>query len=415
MANASLKIAQVIARLNIGGPAVAVVSASNGLSLKGHHVTLLAGDVPQGEASMEYLAEDSGLMLTRIAGMSRQLSLWNDLISFWRLLRLFRSQRPDVVHTHTAKAGVLGRLAAILTRVPVRIHTFHGHVFRGYFPWAISRLIVVVERWLACHSDCIIAISESQKRELADEFRIAPAHKIVTIPLGCELHQFLSISERRHVIGPLRVSPRENRVGWIGRLTPIKDPQLFLESVDSMREHPETRYFMIGDGELRAACDQMISAQEMDDRVSIVGWQRHLEEWYAKLDLIVLTSINEGTPVVLIEAMASGRPFVAVDVGGVRDLMVGDAVHVNQLKVFRNGILVPRDPKSIAQAITYLLDDEDRRAEMGHAGRDFVRQRFSKERMTQDLEALYLRVLRSKFETRRLSETSKPSESPLQS
>jgi glycosyltransferase involved in cell wall biosynthesis len=172
---------------------------------------------------------------------------------------------------------------------------------------------------------------------------------------------------------------------------------------------------MIGDGELRAACDQMISAQEIENRVSIVGWQRHLEQWYAKLDLIVLTSINEGTPVVLIEAMASGRPFVAVDVGGVRDLMVGDAVRVNQLEVFRNGILVPRDPKSIAQAITHLLEDENRRLDMGDTGREFVRERFSKQRMTQDLESLYSRVLRSKFETHPFSERSKPSESPLQS
>jgi len=415
MANASLKIAQVIARLNIGGPAVAVVSASHGLSLKGHNIALLTGDVPQGEASMEYLAEDSGLRLTRIAGMSRQISWWKDLVSFWHLLRIFRSERPDVVHTHTAKAGVLGRLAAILSRVPVRVHTFHGHVFSGYFPPLISHLIVVVERWLAYHSDCIIAISESQRRELGDEFRIAPAHKIVTIPLGCDLHPFLSSNRRQDVAGPSRVSPREHQVGWIGRLTRIKDPQLFLKSVDSVRGHHETRYLMIGDGELRAACDQMISAQEIENRVSIVGWQRHLEQWYAKLDLIVLTSINEGTPVVLIEAMASGRPFVAVDVGGVRDLMVGDAGRVNQLEVFRNGILVPRDPKSIAQAITYLLEDENRRLDMGNTGREFVRERFSKQRMTQDLESLYSRVLRSKFETHRFSETSKPSESPLQS
>ena len=411
-----LKIAHVIARLNVGGPSVAVIAAAEGLRQRGHAVSLLTGEVPPTEASMEYLAREQDLPLTRITDMSRRISWWKDWVSFCRLLRIFRRDRTEVVHTHTAKAGTLGRLAAMFAGVPVRVHMFHGHVFRGYFSPAVSQLIITLERWLARSCDCIVAISESQRRELVEEFRIAPAHKVVTIPLGLEFEPFLSVERRQNRAEKRLRSSASSQVGWIGRLTPIKDPVLFIEVAALLKATTrQARQVMVGDGELRSKCEAAITEKHLQDHVSILGWQRQMENVYAEFDLLVLTSINEGTPLVLLEAMATSCAFVAVDVGGVRDLMAGNPVRRGNLEIFDNGILVPRDARVLADAVSYLLDREDLRASMGRAGREFVRRRFSKERMIQDFESLYLRLLRSKSGLHQPSEAAAAAKSPVHS
>jgi glycosyltransferase involved in cell wall biosynthesis len=401
-----MKIAHVIARLNVGGPAVAVITAAVGLSLRGHHVVLLCGEVPPGEASMEYLAEERNVSLTRISRMSRRVSWWKDLASLVRLCRIFRRECPQIVHTHTAKAGTLGRLAAICTRVPVRIHMFHGHVFRGYFSPLTTRIVIVIERWLARHTDCIIALSETQRSDLVETFRIAPAEKVFTIPLGFDLDRYLNAKISR-LQTSLERRPESPLVGWVGRLTAIKDPEVFIQSAAVTKSRwPDARYVIVGDGELRKACEQSIQSAGLDGHASILGWQRQLENIYAAIDMLVLTSVNEGTPLVLLEAMASGRPVIALDVGGVRDLMMGPATLLGKLQLFENGILAPRDANSIALAISHLLEHPELRERMGCAGREFVRDRFSSQRMVCDLEALYSRTLRAKFGTHFATEAS---------
>ncbi len=386
-----LTIARVIARLNVGGPAVQAISMTDVFRRKGYRTLLLAGHVAPGEETMDYLAEERGVHPIHIGGLSRRISLLRDLQSLWQLVRIFRRERPTVVHTHTAKAGTLGRLAAMLARVPVRVHTFHGHVFRGYFSPLLTRFFIAIERFLARRTDAIIAISESQKRELADTFRISTEYKIKVVPLGFQLAPFLSVNGRRQAFrSSVHCGNSESLVGWIGRMTAIKDPGLFIDSA----RHAKTpaKFVMLGDGELRTSCEQQIAACELGERLTVAGWRRDLGPVYADLDLLVMTSVNEGTPLALLEAMASAKAFVATDVGGVRDLMIGSPKFEHGWETFENGILVPRDASTIARAIDFLLQHDELRHAMGQAGREFAKARYSEDRLASDLENLYLQL-----------------------
>ncbi|HZC24705.1 MAG TPA: glycosyltransferase family 4 protein [Candidatus Binatia bacterium] len=391
-------IARVIARLNVGGPAIQAISMTKAFRERGYRTILLTGQIPDGEGSMEHLADEMGVVPVRIGTMSRRISWHRDLAAVWQLIRIFRREKPLIVHTHTAKAGTLGRLAAIVTRVPVRVHTFHGHVFQGYFSPAVTRVFLAIERFLARHTDRIIALSQSQKHDLAYTYRVAPAEKIAVVPLGFGLESFLAVNGR---LGTLRQSMGCEKdgflVGWVGRLTEIKDPDLFLHCArDLVHNFPELRFAVIGDGELRSACEEMVDAAEFGEKVCFMGWQQQLDRIYADLDLVVLTSINEGTPLALLEAMASGKAFVSTDVGGVRDLMVGSAHKLDGFEIFENGILVPRQRDVLARAITYLLKNPEMLRSMGKSGRAFVRARFSNQRLADDLESLYVALVRAK-------------------
>lgn len=394
----SFTIANVIARLNVGGAATEAILMTHALQMRGYRAVLLIGEVSPQEASMESLAYELGLRPIKICTLSREISPASDLKSLWRLIRTFRRERPMVVHTHTAKAGTLGRLAAMVARVPVRVHTFHGHVFDGYFSPRVTRIILAIERFLGRHTDCIVAVSQSQQKDLVETYRIASPDKVVTIPIGLNLDPFLQVDGQE---GSLRAAvgcgPRAILVGWVGRLTAIKAPDLFLESAARIHAaFPLARFVMVGDGELRQSCEAQIHEASLQDNVVLTGWQRNLGPVYADLDLLLLTSINEGTPLALLEAMASARPFIATDVGGVRDLMMGTARAEEGWERFDNGILVPRDSLRIAAATQYLLQRPELRREMGCAGREFVRNRYSCNRLLADLEHLYVRLARKK-------------------
>jgi glycosyltransferase involved in cell wall biosynthesis len=408
----SLTIVRLIARLNVGGPATQAILMTEAFQKKGYRALLLTGEVPLGEGSMEFLAHERGVQPIKISKLSRKISAAADLKSFWRLIRLFRRERPVILHTHTAKAGTLGRLAAMATGVPVRVHTFHGHVFSGYFSPPLTRIFVAIERFLGRHTDCIVAISSSQRKELVETYRIATSDKVVTIPLGFDLDRFLGVNGHE---GSIRAaagcSSESHLVGWVGRMTAIKDPALFLESAVRVRAAlPSVQFVMFGDGELRADCEAQIRQADLEGKVFLGGWKRDLSPVYADLDLLLLTSINEGTPLALLEAMASGRPFIATDVGGVRDLMIGAARREEGWERFDNGILVARDSRRIAEAAQYLLQRPELRREMGCAGREFVRNYYSCSRLTADLERLYLQLARRKKCFEEDVDVSSPSE-----
>ena len=391
-------IARVIARLNIGGPAIQAILMTEAFRQKGYRSLLLTGEVASGEGSMEYLAREREVGPIKISSLSRRISSYHDLTTFWKLVRIFYREKPVVVHTHTAKAGALGRLAAICSGVPIRVHTFHGHVFRGYFSPFISRIFLKVERFLARHTDCIIAISESQKRELVEVYKIAPVEKVSVIPLGIDLDSFLRVRGRDGALrSSLGCSAETFLVGWVGRLTPIKDPDLFLASARCLVQNGGSLCFvLVGDGELRPPCETQAAGAEFGGTVHVAGWRQKLDRVYADLDIVVSSSINEGTPVCLLEAMASARAFVSTDVGGVRDLMVGPGKRQGDLEIFENGILVPRDAEVLAHAIAYLIENPRIRRAMGRVGRSFVRTRFSSQRLADDLESLYLSLARSR-------------------
>lgn len=392
-------VARVIARLNVGGPAIQAILMTEAFRRKGYRSLLLTGDVPPGETSMEYLADARGVKPIKIRRMSRRLSLWQDLSALWTLIRIFRRENPTVVHTHTAKAGAIGRLAAMVTGVPIVVHTFHGHVFCGYFSPLRTRIFLAIERFLAKRTDCIVAISDSQRRELMEVYKVAPADKVVTIPLGVDLDPFLRVNGHGGVLrSELGISKAQPVVGWVGRLTAIKSPLSMIECAALLREHSLAPHFvMIGDGELRLECEKRIYQGSLQNTVTMAGWRRDLAGLYADVNLVVATSQSEGTPVALLEAMASGKAVVSTDVGGVRDLMVGSGRTLDGLEVFENGILVDCNVKKLARAIEYLIQDPSLCRSMGHKGREFVARRFSHIRLANDLGELYHSLAKTKL------------------
>ena len=391
----ALKIARIIARLNVGGPAVQAILMTKEFQSRGYESQLFAGEVPSDEQSAEYLAHEHGVIVHRIGGLSRRISWARDLRSFLTLVRLFRGYRPDVVHTHTAKAGALGRVAALITGVPVRIHTFHGHVFDGYFSPPVTQAFVWIERVLARFTDRIIAISELQRRDLVYKYKIASAEKVVCVPLGFDIGQYLSLQTRAK--GGFRSELGFGRdhflVAWVGRLTEIKNPLAFIDMAAIVsRQRPNTRFVMVGDGSLRSEVEGAIRSQGLSDRIRLYGICRDPRRVYADIDLLSVTSRNEGTPLAMLEAMASGRAIVATDVGGVRDLMFGEGVMSDAGTRFDNGIVTSLDIKKLAEGVKFYADNPLTAKASGTAGRAWVRDRFSHYRLADDLEKLYAEV-----------------------
>jgi glycosyltransferase involved in cell wall biosynthesis len=256
----------------------------------------------------------------------------------------------------------------------------------------------MIERLLARTTDRIVAISESQSKELTGKYKIARNDKVVTIPLGFNIDPFLNV-EKNDPSSSLSetISTDTVRIGWIGRFTAIKAPELLLDCACLVRDAElPARFFVVGDGELRSTCERRIREQRLEDVVKILGWQRDLPPIYANLDFVVSTSINEGTPVNLLESMASACPFVATNVGGVSDLMVGDGKTIDGMTIFKNGILVPRDAEVLLRAVQYLVERPSLRKSMGLVGREFVKDKFSYSRLADDLEKLYLSIAEEK-------------------
>ena len=260
----------------------------------------------------------------------------------------------------------------------------------------------MIERFLARHTDCIVAITELLKRDLCEVYKIAPADKIAMIPLGFDLDPFLQISgsseSLRHEIGS---TPGRPLVGWVGRLTGIKSPLSLIDCAERLKEHPgKPQFVMVGDGELRNDCELRIKQNNLTGVVFLTGWRRDLPSIYAALDFVVSTSLNEGTPLALLEAMAAGRPVISTNVGGVRDLMVGERRSVEGLEIFENGILVNCEVSNVSRAIRHLIENPDLTRSMGKAGREFVTDTFSQARLAEDLDQLYRSLLTTKLDVR---------------
>jgi glycosyltransferase involved in cell wall biosynthesis len=394
-----MKILRIITRLNIGGPSIHVALLQRELTRAGHTCLLATGQIGHEEGNMEYLCDEFGVSPISIPGMGRDPSLISDIAALWALTMLMRKEKPDVVHTHTAKAGTLGRIAAILVGVPVRVHTFHGHVFNSYFSTFSTFLFRTIETFLGLFTHRIIAISELQKKDLTETYHIVVENKCSVIPLGFDLTPFSRIASTRYS----REEVAEKlTVGWVGRFVPIKDPQLFVEIVRLMKSrHPEIAYRMFGDGELKPNIEAAIIEFSLGRSLSLTGWQQNVEAIYSDLSLVVLTSLNEGTPVALIEAMSAGIPIIAPAVGGIRDLMSGPArPHVKGWDEFDNGLLMTdRDPHKFAEAISYLLLQRQLRRRMGIAGQHFALSRFNVARLTYEIASLYEHLLLEQAKT----------------
>ena len=370
-----MRIARVIARLNVGGPArhVSWLTASLPESI------LITGRVAPGEDDMSAFTAALGVEPVVIGEMSRAVS-WRDAIVAWRLFRIFRRFRPDIVHTHTAKAGTVGRVAGLLYRLTSRqrvrlVHTFHGHVFHGYYGRLTTALFLAIERILARFTDAIVVLSPLQRDEIHGRYRIGRAEQFVVVPLGLDLAPYAAARASE---------PRDAFVvAMVGRLTEVKDHDFFLRAWAAWG-HPSAIAHIIGEGHLRAALEQQARDLGIADRVRFLGTRDDPEVFYREADLVVLTSRNEGTPLTILEAMAAGVPVLSTAVGGVPDLLGDD-----------RGVMVSHgDVQAFAGALSRLAADPDLRARLAAAGLAFVHQHYAKERLVRDIRELYERLLR---------------------
>ncbi len=394
---APVLIHRVIARLNVGGPAMHVVNVTRALNDGPWRTRLIAGSVPASEGDMSYYAAERGVEVTLLPEMSREISALDDVRSLLALWRLFRRERPTVVHTHTAKAGTLGRLAAILAGVPVRVHTFHGHVLGGgYFaPWKTC-LFLEIERQLARGTSRLVVLTQRQAREMSEELGVAPPQRFAVVALGLELERFGAVDRsekaRARMRAGLGIPETARAVGIVGRLVPIKNHELFLEAIaaDKLRlpgstpaDPAETRQpasllgVVVGSGEREAELRALAERLGVSDRVLWMGWRRDLPDIYTALDVLALPSHDEGTPVAVLEALAAGLPVVARDVGGVGEVLADLGA----------GTVLPREAG--AEAWAEALAAAAGAPSLDRAVRDRVVARFSVARLARDLAALY--------------------------
>jgi glycosyltransferase involved in cell wall biosynthesis len=383
-----IRILRVIARLNIGGPALHVVHLNAGL--RAFDSLLATGGEGPREGSMRDMATARGLRVETFPELGREIHPARDLAATWKLLRIMRREKPHIVHTHTAKAGFTGRIAARLAGAPVVCHTFHGHVLRGYFSPARSALFTLMERFCARLSDRLIVPSPLLKEELV-ELGVSRPERITVMPLGLELDRFARAAEGRRggfraEIGAL---PGQKLVGVVGRLVKIKNLGLFIDAARIVHgQDPGVRFALVGDGDEREALERRARAAGMGDYMHFTGWRRDLERVYPDLDAVALSSDNEGTPVSLIEAMAAGRQVVATRVGGVPDI----------LEHGRLGRLIPPGiAEALARGITEALHaPEEERLRTTREAQAVALARYSADRLVADMERLYVELLRAK-------------------
>ena len=387
--SAPLKVLRVIARLNVGGPARHVTILDKGLRARGFETLLAFGQIGPGEASLEQLVDAAAIPARRIPELGRRVSPLSDVRALVTLARLVFAYRPDVVHTHTAKAGTLGRLAAALynatrgrNRRCLVVHTYHGHVLHGYFGALASLVVRVIERAMGLVTDCVLTLSPRQQTDIGDRYHIVNPARIHVVPLGLELQPLLEL--------PPRTKSHADPVvfGFVGRFVPIKNLPLLIDAFARVHaERPEARLVLVGDGEGRASLEADVAARGIQQAVAFAGWRQDLAAVYREVDVMVLTSLNEGTPVAIIEAMAAGLAAIATEVGGVPDVVEHGV----------NGVLIPSESAAaLAGAMLALARDPLERRRLGLAGREMVRARFGAERLVADVAWLYDTELRAK-------------------
>lgn len=368
-----------------------------GLQARRHQTLLIHGMVPAGETPLAPLMIARSGVAIHQPHLVPRISIANDLRAFAALVAAVFRQSPDVVHTHTAKAGALGRLAALLYNATRRrrrrcfvVHTYHGNVFEGYFHPLVSHGIRLIERALGLVTDRIVTVSPSQQRDIVERFAIAAKTKTAIVPLGLDLEPLLQLpAHPPHTFrAMLDIGPDDVVVGSLGRMVAIKDlPTLVRAFALATERNPTLRLVIAGDGPMRPAIEALVGQLQMGKRVHCLGWIDDLSRLYATIDICALSSLNEGTPVAVIEAMAAGKPTAATAVGGMPDVIEHGVT----------GLLVPpRDVEALAAAIQCLAADRERRERMGEAARKRASALYSLGRLVTDVEELYTAGLAAK-------------------
>ncbi len=382
-----VRVLRVIARLNMGGPAqhVGLLSGKR-MEARGYKTLLVHGSLAPGEESLQEFAESEGAELVFVPALVQPIQPGSDLRAFRELAHLVRRFRPDIVHTHTAKAGFVGRSAALTVRPrPIVVHTYHGHVLKGYFGSAKTTVYRELERSAGRVTDRLIGVSQATVDDLV-ELKVAPRERFSVVPLGLALEGFTRLDpapdpRARRELG---VNADEVLFTFVGRVVPIKRIDLLLEALAlALRSGSRVRLAIAGDGEIRQGLEATARGLGIADSVRFLGYRRDLPRIAAASDAAVLSSDNEGTPVSLIEAAAAGRPVVATDVGGVREVVNDET-----------GILVPPgDAAALAGGIEELALNPVLRARLGRQARERAVVRFSAERLIEDIDSLYRELL----------------------
>jgi glycosyltransferase involved in cell wall biosynthesis len=387
-----MRILRIINRFNLGGPTFNAALLSRYLPEE-YETLLVGGEKDYSEDDSLHILDKLELSPIIIPEMKREVSPINDRIAYKKICALIEEFKPDIVHTHASKAGALGRLAAFKMNVPHTVHTFHGHVFHSYFGSVTTEIYKRVERYLAARSSAIIAISEEQRRELVEDFKVVPAEKAKVIQLGFDLDKFQEDfqSKREEFRTFYQLEDGKVAIGIVGRLVPIKNHLMFLRSIKHLIEENKHsfRAFIIGDGEMRPALENYCREVgirfndpeiDEDDHVTFTSWIKDIDVANAGLDIAALTSKNEGTPVSLIEAQAANRPIISTEVGGIRDIV--DAGNTAFL-------VRPDDQEGFNRYLSELCASSELRSKMGQNGWEFVKERFHYSRLVRDMDTLY--------------------------
>jgi glycosyltransferase involved in cell wall biosynthesis len=383
------RVLRLIARLNMGGPALHVSYLARGLEERGYTTTLGAGALARGESSMSFVADELGVEVVDVPYLHREVSPILDPLSVRAVVQLIRRVRPHILHTHTAKAGAIGRTAAALAgnaRPPIVVHTFHGHVLRGYFDPIRTAAYTNVERALARETTRLVAVSPEVRNDLV-ELGVAPPDRFTVIRLGIDLDQRIADgtvdgASLRRLFG---IADESFVVGWIGRMTAIKRLPDVLAAFAALRARGiDATLCLVGDGPDREAVEERAHMLGIARHTLFVGYQRDVAPYYGLFDVLLLPSGNEGTPVVAIESLAAGTPVVATDVGGVPDVVENE----------RSGFLARvGDVDAIADALERLARDPGLRHDLGQAGRERTIPRYRVDRLVDDIDALYRELL----------------------
>jgi glycosyltransferase involved in cell wall biosynthesis len=399
--------------LNVGGPARHVVLQTRDLQDDDYQSWLIAGSVPEGEEGMNYLAEESGVCPIYIPEMSRELSL-KDIVSLVKIYREIKRIKPDILHTHTAKAGAVGRLAGFCYRwltlgalfgKPREIklvHTFHGHVFHSYYGPARTRFFILIERVLArIATHKIVVISDQQFNEIHNVYKIGRKEQFEIIPLGIDMEPFeASTSSDKRIRSEVGAGDNDFLVGFVGRLTEIKNVPLLLDAAKELSSNGgakhNLKFLIVGEGHLRESLEEKAKDMGLRDSVSFLGNRTDTENIYAGLDAVALTSLNEGTPLSLIEAMASGKAVISTAVGGVVDLLGNKRKEGNGFAVCERGISTPSNSiDGFVNGLRHLVENDELRMEMAGNARNFALSTFSKNRLVGDTKRLYSKLVRN--------------------
>ncbi len=392
------KVLRIINRFNLGGPTYNAAYLSR--YLPSNFETILAGGIKEeAEGSSEYIVRNLGIEPIVIPEMRRSLNPTNDLIAYRKLSKIIKKFKPDIVHTHASKAGTLGRLAAIRNKVPIVIHTFHGHVFHSYFGSKKTNFILNIERGLAEKTTKIIAISDKQKQELSETFSIAKPEKFEVIPLGFDLQRFHdNYDEKRKAFREkYKLDDNEIAIGIVGRLTSVKNHELFINAINNIknRTSKNIRAFIIGDGELRNGLINHAKSLNLNTIYSTNGystsalitftsWIKDIDTAYPGLDIVAMTSLNEGTPVSLIEAQAANKPIITTNVGGIENIVIPNKTAL----LTKNNCI-----DDFSEKLITLIENEELRNEQAKNGWAHVKEKFHYTRLVNDVENLYNKLL----------------------